>query len=210
MPNYQDGKIYKITSDLTDQVYVGSTTNKLSRRMTNHRTNSGTGTSKLYTLMRELGAKNFKILLVSKFPCTSKEELNAEEERVRLETKDETELLNMKRCFMTEADTKEMHRQYYLNNAEKSAERCKKYYQNNQEKVAENAKKYYQNNPEKFAGYAKKYQVNNPEKIAEYSRKYYQNNTEKIAAKARNYRLNNPDKFPKKVSECLSEEEPAV
>jgi predicted GIY-YIG superfamily endonuclease len=37
MPNYQNGKIYKICSSLTDKIYIGSTTNYLVRRMSDHR-----------------------------------------------------------------------------------------------------------------------------------------------------------------------------
>ena len=37
MVNYGDGKIYKIVSNQTDQVYFGSTTNSLARRISEHR-----------------------------------------------------------------------------------------------------------------------------------------------------------------------------
>ena len=37
MPNYQNGKIYKIHSYQTDDIYIGSTTNTLSRRFSEHK-----------------------------------------------------------------------------------------------------------------------------------------------------------------------------
>ena len=37
MSSYQDGKIYKIVSLQTDSVYIGSTTQTLSLRMTQHK-----------------------------------------------------------------------------------------------------------------------------------------------------------------------------
>ena len=40
---YQDGKIYQILNSETDDVYVGSTCQKLSKRMTNHRTKLKSG-----------------------------------------------------------------------------------------------------------------------------------------------------------------------
>ena len=37
MPDYSKGKIYLVRSYKTDEVYVGSTTQTLSRRMSRHR-----------------------------------------------------------------------------------------------------------------------------------------------------------------------------
>ena len=77
---YQDGKIYKILNSETDDVYVGSTTQKLSKRMTNHRTNAKKGvTHFLYQKMREIGGDKFYIELVEKYPCNSLEQLNKRE-----------------------------------------------------------------------------------------------------------------------------------
>ena len=38
MPNYSEGKIYAIRSHQTDRVYVGSTTQPLSKRFYEHKT----------------------------------------------------------------------------------------------------------------------------------------------------------------------------
>ena len=37
MPNYQEGKMYKIYNTVNDEIYIGSTTRKLSERMAEHR-----------------------------------------------------------------------------------------------------------------------------------------------------------------------------
>ena len=37
MPNYQNGKIYCIRSHQTDNIYIGSTTQKLCVRMAEHK-----------------------------------------------------------------------------------------------------------------------------------------------------------------------------
>jgi len=37
MPNYHNSKIYKLWSPQTDEVYIGSTTQPLSKRMAQHR-----------------------------------------------------------------------------------------------------------------------------------------------------------------------------
>ena len=77
---YQDGKIYKILNSESDDVYVGSTTQKLSKRMTNHRTQAKNGKNHLlYQQMREIGDDKFYIELVENYPCESLEQLNKRE-----------------------------------------------------------------------------------------------------------------------------------
>ena len=81
MPNYEDGKVYIIRNTITDDVYVGSTTQLLCNRMKNHRRNCiiNNCTTKVYNMCRDIGMDNFYIELLEKYPCSSKEELNARE-----------------------------------------------------------------------------------------------------------------------------------
>jgi predicted GIY-YIG superfamily endonuclease len=37
MPNYQDGKIYKIVDNTNGDIYIGSSTIRLSARLQNHK-----------------------------------------------------------------------------------------------------------------------------------------------------------------------------
>ena len=37
MPNYQQAKIYKIVNNVDDEIYVGSTVNRLSKRFSDHK-----------------------------------------------------------------------------------------------------------------------------------------------------------------------------
>jgi hypothetical protein len=79
MPNYKNSKIYKILNVVDDEVFVGSTVQKLSCSMGNHRARYITGDKrmnrKLYKHMRDTGIKNFHIYLVEEYPCDSKKEL---------------------------------------------------------------------------------------------------------------------------------------
>ena len=50
MPDYSKGKIYKITNDLNDDVYIGSTCDTLSRRFSNHKSKSNKVSAVDYTL----------------------------------------------------------------------------------------------------------------------------------------------------------------
>ncbi len=78
MVNYQNGKIYKIQSESTNLIYIGSTTQKyLTSRLTKHKEDLKTGH---YVSSSEiLKFKDAKIILIELFPCNSKEELQARE-----------------------------------------------------------------------------------------------------------------------------------
>ena len=74
--NYQNGKIYQILNNIDDDVYVGSTCQTLSQRMTYHRSDAKRGVvSKVYQKMREVGIEHFYIELIEVSPCNSIEEL---------------------------------------------------------------------------------------------------------------------------------------
>jgi hypothetical protein len=88
MPNYQEGKIYKIVNDVNDQVYIGSTTQALIKRFRCHCSNAKNSifaTSYFYDKMREIGIQHFRIELIKLYPCASKEKLETEEFRVSQE-----------------------------------------------------------------------------------------------------------------------------
>lgn len=69
MPNYQNAKIYKIMSNQTDKIYIGSSVQKLCVRMASHRANQ---TSELEEILKFNDAK---ICLIENYPCENKEEL---------------------------------------------------------------------------------------------------------------------------------------
>jgi len=82
---YQNSKIYKITSHLGDKIYIGSTTRRLCNRMASHRNaykdwkaDKRTKTTS-FDLFDEYGVENCSIVLIEAFPCSSKDEKNARE-----------------------------------------------------------------------------------------------------------------------------------
>ena len=80
--NYQEGKIYKICNIINDDIYVGSTTQKLCERMRDHRycvNNNKKKDRPLYKAFRELGIEHFFIELIEKCPCNDKDELRKKE-----------------------------------------------------------------------------------------------------------------------------------
>ena len=86
MPDYQKGKIYKLVSDHTDEIYIGSTCQLLCHRLSQHARDFREGKNKCTCKnMFELG--KVKIVLIENVPCDSKEELY-KRERHYIETMD--------------------------------------------------------------------------------------------------------------------------
>ena len=80
--NFTKSKIYQITNDYNDEVYIGSTCNKLTKRFSQHRNNSKHPNKKdrpLYALMNEIGENRFRIQLICDYPCEDKYQLKQKE-----------------------------------------------------------------------------------------------------------------------------------
>ena len=112
---YQNGKIYKILNSETSDIYVGSTCQRLAKRMMNHRTRVKEGKDTLlYLEMREIGIEHFYIELVENFPCENLEQLNKREgEWMR-----EIATLNEKVAGRTKNEYAEEHRESKNQNQE--------------------------------------------------------------------------------------------
>ena len=158
MPDYQQGKINKIFNTITDDIYIGSTTQLLCNRMKNHRHNMSRPTSmnnKLYTCFNKYGADNFYIELVEKHPCLSKEELLAKDG-------------------------------YWIRKASPSlntqiaGRKPKDYYQDNKEHILKQVSEWLANNKERYAAKKKEHTENNKERISEYHKQWRNDNKEKI------------------------------
>ena len=73
---YKNGKIYKLVSDNTNNIYIGSTCNKLCKRLYHHRwdaKNHQISSSKLFIY------DDIKIILIEDYPCERKEQLLSRE-----------------------------------------------------------------------------------------------------------------------------------
>ena len=65
MPNYQNGKIYKIINDIDDKIYIGSTTSLLCQRLAGHHQRCSTTAKQFFN-------QNHKIILLENYSCNSK------------------------------------------------------------------------------------------------------------------------------------------
>ena len=131
---YENGKIYKIESDQTDKVYIGSTTQRLSQRMAKHRDKYKIYLKGNYHFVTSFDILKFgdaKIFLIENYPCSNKEELEARE-RHYIKT---TNCVN--KCQPGRTD-----KEYYEDNKEKIKEKKKVYKEANKEAIKQKAHDY--------------------------------------------------------------------
>ena len=143
MPNYQNGKIYKITSPSTNKIYVGSTTRLLNLRFRDHKYHYKTGK---ISSAKMLQYNDCVIELIEEYPCNSKKELCEREQFYMNLNKDN--LVNfynsIRKC------TKEYLNKYRSEpkNKEKMCVYNKNYKEKNKEKLIKKQKVYYNQNKE--------------------------------------------------------------
>ena len=180
MPNYANGKIYKIEpiGDHDEwEIYYGSTTARLCDRWGNHK--SAFKSNKSYTsiiLFEKYGIENCHILLVEFVTANSKEELIAREAFYIRNNKCVNKFIPDRTKTEYQADNKDKMVKYRLNNKDKIAERGAKYRLNNKDKIAERGAKFYQQNKDKIEAIRAVYLLNNKDKIKKRRAEYYQKN----------------------------------
>ena len=171
MPNYQDGKIYKIYNTINDDIYIGSTTQKLCGRMRNHRRAHKSKhhfNYPIYKALREHGVDNYFIELIEKCPCNDIEELRGQEGEYIRSLKPSLDIRIGGRT------TKE----YYEDNKDIILQKQREYAENNREKILQRHRGYYDDNRDILSQKSKDYRENNREKILQKHRDYYQQNRE--------------------------------
>ena len=170
MPNYQDGKVYTIRN-YTDNslIYVGSTTETLSRRLVNHRTDCKRGVKvSLYSHIVDNNWSNWYIELYEYYPCNNRTELDRREGEVIRDIG----TINKNIAGRTQKDWREDNPEYH-----------KKYYEMNTDKIKEKNKNYQKNNAEYYKEYKKKYEEINADIIKAKRKIYYGDNKEKLKEK---------------------------
>jgi len=85
MVNYQNGKNYKIIDNTNDNIYIGSTCEKLCRRLQKHKAsykcylnpNIKQGYMRSFDILKN---NDYKIILIEDYPCEKKEQLLSREQ----------------------------------------------------------------------------------------------------------------------------------
>ena len=110
---YTNGKIYQITNNLNDMIYIGSTCLPLRKRWYNHKNemNYGKGsTRRLFQMAAQIGWDEMRIVLVESYPCDSSDELRRREE-YHLQQVPAERRLNMMHAYLTPTEYVEQKRQ---------------------------------------------------------------------------------------------------
>lgn len=139
MVNYKNGKIYAIRAPNTKEIYIGSTCEALSRRLTMHRAQLKMyldGKQNYLTSFNLLQKEGYYIELIEEFPCDNKEQLNRREGEIIRATNDCINKVIPGRTI------KEYSLEYYNINKDKLKEKSKIYRENNREKILEYLKEY--------------------------------------------------------------------
>jgi hypothetical protein len=140
MPDYKNGKIYKLWSPLGSEIYIGSTVNSLAKRKADHKAhyNNDRGCSSEILFEKY---NDVRIELIEEFPCENKMELN-KKEGYYIRTLD-----CVNRCIAGRT-MKEYNKEWYENNKEQKKEYDKQFREKNKEKIKEKKKQYHEKNKE--------------------------------------------------------------
>ena len=133
MPDYKNGKIYKLTDNLNN-VYIGSTTKELKERFLKHKRGGG------YESSKDMNLNRLKITLIEYYPCNNKNELHKRERFYIENTK----------CINKTIPTQTM-KEWRKKNETKINEQVKDYYNKNISTIKEYQKEYHQENKKKIA-----------------------------------------------------------
>ena len=186
MPNYQNGKIYKLVSNISSDIYIGSTVNKLSHRLNAHKKKSNGCASK------QLFANDavIQIILIELCPCNNKMELRAKEHHYI------TTLgcINKRIPFVTDivvvnGDHREWDKAYNSEHAVEVAARNKAYSLEHVVEIATYKKAYHLEHAVEIAAKKKVYNLEHAVELAARKKAYKALHAVEIAARARTYYL---------------------
>ena len=169
MPNYALSKIYKLVSNMTSDIYIGSCLMRLSTRLSQHKNKSNSCVSKKLFVDNAI----ITIVLIENFACNTKNELKARE----LHYITTNNCININKPFVCEiplCDRKAWHKEYKQANAEQINTKRKEYYQTH----IEQAKEYYLANAEQISTKNKEYHKTHIEQ----AKQYYETHREQAKA----------------------------
>ena len=169
MPNYQNGKIYKLVSNISNDIYIGSTVNKLSHRLNEHKHKANACVSKqLFT-----DDAVIQIILIETCPCNNKSELTAREHHYI------TTLvcINKRIPFVTDivvvnGDRKEWTKAW-----------GKAYYESHADEILAQNKAYNESHAAEISAYQKAYYESHAAEKSSYQKAYNELHADELAAK---------------------------
>lgn len=216
---YLKGKIYKIVSNQTDKIYIGSTVNTLGRRFSTHKYKYNKHPEN-YTKYKDIFHYNdARIELIELYPTSCKYLLHCRErfyiesmtcinKNIPARSIKELNEINKKYRETRQNYLKRNHniikqkrKIYTENNKEKIKISRKIYYENNKNQCAQRTRKYYQSHKEQNRTYSRLHNIKNRDKNNERHRLYNNLNKEKIREQRKRVVINNKEKMAVKSKE---------
>ena len=142
LPDYSKGKIYKLVSNKTDDVYIGSCLVELSKRLSGHKNKGNKSSSKKLFIDDAI----ITIVLIELYPCNTKNELKARE----LFYITNTSCININKPFISESTGEEWAKEY-------SKQYKKEYFATHKKQILEERKLFYESNKERILEHSKLY-----------------------------------------------------
>jgi hypothetical protein len=170
--DYKNSKIYKIIDIAYTKMYIGSTTQTLTKRFSTHKSlykmwKNGKGSFlSSYELFNEFGLDNCKIELIENYSCNSREELHRKE----------GEYIKQNKC-VNKIISGRTDKEYYK---DKGNLQRKKRYKIKRNEIIEKAKQYQKDNSSKVNEYMKERQKKEREKCKKYDELMKVLNTDNI------------------------------
>lgn len=170
--DYSSGKVYKITDIAYTKMYIGSTTQSLTKRFSTHKAlykmwkECKVNFTSSFELFDEFGIDNCKIELIENFSCNNREELH----------KKEGEHIKQNEC-VNKNITGRTDKEYYN---DKGHIKHKERYNANKNAIIEKQKQYQKDNHSKVNEYMKQYQKKERQKSKKYDELVKVLNTDNI------------------------------
>ena len=189
--DFNNGKIYKLVSSNTDEIYIGSTIKTLEKRKYGHLSafkqwKDGKPNTSLSSF-RIIEAGDVEIVLLELYPCDTKNELFYRE-RYWME---KLKCVNIYRPIVGQVETKEIEKKYKEKNKEKIFRRSKEYNEKNKEELSEKRKEYNEKNKDR----QKEWREKNKEEQSKKRKEYYEKNKDKLLEKSKVYNEQNKEKI---------------
>ena len=129
MVNYQNGKIYMIMTENSNDIYIGSTVQTLTKRLEGHEAHFRI--ARYCSSAEIIKQGDYKIVLVKNFACDSKAELEFEETKYQ---KDMV-CVNNNLARLTDEDRKQYDKQYNKQYIIENREKLKQYRIDNKDTI---------------------------------------------------------------------------
>jgi len=133
MPDYANGKIYKLVSNKTNEVYIGSTTQALCVRFASHKSDYKRNTN--ISSCKLMKFDDVQIILIETFPCKSKEELHSREYEIIKQHNNYVNELMPTRTDKEWRDETQYNKKYYNEHKEDIKVDAKKYREEHKEQI---------------------------------------------------------------------------